>query len=194
MLIALAVALDDASLTDYQLQVVNSAVRAVGGLAVIAGGLRYLIDRNRELAWDKTRFISELFSEFDRNESCVRAKELIDHSFFSGDASYLHRILVSGGELSRQEWRDRLCVDRYLDFFDRLYTHLAITRTLSIADVSSFQGYVNDIYRSQEVARFALEWGYEDVLRFAEEFTEISEERDAVLVDLRERVGSRVKG
>ena len=187
-LLAGALAFDDAELTDYQIRFAQLSVRVAGGIALALGGVRYLVDRQRGLAWDKTRFIVDLFEDFDRDDDCRRARTLVDYSFFTGDHSYLRRILASGGALSNAEWEDRAAIDRYLDFFDRLYTHVFITRTLSVDDVSSFSGYVTDIYKSPGVVAFALEWGYEDVLLFAEAFDMTTEQRDREVEELRSRL------
>lgn len=188
--IAATIGLDDSELSDYQIRLANLLVRSIGGVAVVAGGIRYLYERHQELSWQKTEFMTQLFSEFDRDERYERARVLVDLAFFVDDHSYLSTILASGGDLTAEQWKDRSTVDRYLDFFDRLYTHVFITRTLSVEDVSSFSGYVSDVYKSPPVRSFALEWGYEDVLVFAEAFNEGAKERDKKVDELRSRLSN----
>lgn len=160
---------------------------------MIIGAARYLVERRRELAWAKTRFIVELFEDFDQDAACQRAKDLIDFRFFSGDSSYLADILASGGNLTAEQWKDRACIDHYLDFFDRLYTHVDATKTLALADVKSFWGYVRDIYDTLEVLAFAIEWGYEDVVSFAEDFDVLARQREKRVTELRVRIQAKLQ-
>jgi hypothetical protein len=166
-LIALAVGFDDVELTRYQLRFSRFLATVAGGLGVLISAFRYIWERQKELAWEKTRFMAELFKEFEEDPTFRRAQELIDDSWASRDTSYLERILGPFKDLRERHKQDRRSIDRYLDFFDHLYTYVFITKTLSPSDVASFSGYAIDILDSPALSRFAIQMGYEDVLRLA---------------------------
>lgn len=211
-LIALAIAFDDTTLTPYQLKVARLLTTLGGGAGVVFSALRYIWERQQELAWEKTRFMVQLFEEFEKDARLRRAQELVDVATVSGDESRLRAALAPLGQLvqaaqsARPRWwttsaeteasdrlEDRLALDRYLDFFDHLYTYIFITKTLSTGDARSFSGYVGDIVYSKPLADFSLSEGYEDVLRLGLHFLEIfdrerpEEEREA----LRKKVAQR---
>jgi hypothetical protein len=174
ILIGAAIAFDDVSLSSYQLRVWNLIFKSSAGLVVvggtIGGGIRYFRDRRDRLAWDKTRFMAELFESFDDSSSHQRALKLIDQAYQSGDYGYLTRVLSDyGGRFRKRDLGDRYAIDRFLDFFDRLMTHVFITETLSKEDIASFSGYVTQIVDVPPVKAYALNWGYEDVVSFGED-------------------------
>lgn len=212
VLVAGALAFDDATLTPYQLEVAGLLATFLGGAGVLFSAFRYIWERQQELAWQKTRFMVRLFKEFEDDPRLRRAQELMDVATVSGDDSRLRAALAPLGQLvhaaesARGRWwttstgngagdrlEDRLALDRYLDFFDHLYTYIFITRTLSTGDARSFSGYVGDIVYSKPLSDFSLAEGYEDVLRLGLHFLEIFErerpekEREA----LREKVAER---
>lgn len=179
--IALTIGLDDTHLSSYQLSVWDLAVKSVGGLALFGGIFKYFHQRRDQLAWDKTRFIVDLFKEFDRSTEYRRARRLVDEATDSGDDAYLRTLTGPIADLVATTRADRESLDRYLDFFDRLYTYVFITRTLSPQDVSSFWGYAIDIAHRPPLWDFALAWGYEDVLRLAESFDEAASAREQLI-------------
>lgn len=185
--IAVAIGLDDTRLSPYQLELWTLIAQSAAGLAVIGGGARYLYERKRELAWDKTRFILDLFTLFDDDADFRRARILIDVALDTGDESYLETITGPVRGMEQHEFVDRVALDRYMDFFDRLFTHLYITKTLSSEDTSSFWGYAIDMSQIGCVRRFALEWGYEDVLRLAQIFLDDAQRRDRLILKLGNR-------
>lgn len=170
ILVAAAIGFDDVELSLYQLRFARFLATLGGGIAVVLGALRYFLERQRELAWEKTKFMVELFREFEREMPLRRAQRLVDNARATGDESYLKAILGTLSNLTQEERNDRDAVDRYLDFFDHLYTYVFSTRTLSPDDVLSFSGYVTDILDVRAVSDFALEWGYDDVLDLALHF------------------------
>ncbi len=87
-----AIGFDDLELSPYQLDLLKTLGSTLGGLAVLGGGARYLTERQRELAWNKTRFIIELFQVFDDDDDYRRARLLIDHAVDSGDEVYLEKL------------------------------------------------------------------------------------------------------
>jgi hypothetical protein len=170
LMLAGAIAFDDWNLTEYQLQLADALGKLLGGGAVFLGALRYLDERAQRLAWDKTKFITELFEDFDQAADCQLARRIIDRAYQLRDFSYLERVLGDPAELTEDEWAARDAIDRFLDFFDQLYTHVFITSTLGLTDVSSFSGYVIQVADNDCLSTFALRWGYEDVIEFAAAF------------------------
>lgn len=212
VLVAAAIGFDDTTLTRYQLEVAGLSATLLGGVGVVFSALRYIWERQQELAWEKTRFMVQLVREFEDDPRLQRARELMDVATVSGDDSRLRAALAPLGELvhtvesARGRWwtrstesaagnrlDDRLALDRYLDFFDHLYTYIFITKTLSTGDARSFSGFVGDIVYSRPLTDFSLAEGYEDVLRLGLHFLEIfererpQEKRDA----LRRKVAER---
>ena len=187
--VSAAIAFDDVSLSSYQLRVWNLILKSLAGAVVIAGaiggGIRYFRDRSDRLAWDKTRFIAELFDSFGKSRSHQRALRLADEAYQTGDFDYLNKVLaVNRGRLRKRELDDRYALDGYLDFFDRLMTHVFITETLSTDDVSSFSGYVTQIFFITPIKAYALAWGYEDVVSFGEQLQVEADERVALAAKL----------
>lgn len=204
ILIAASVGFDDWTLSNYQLKVARLLVAIAGGSGVVISALRYVWERQRELAWQKTTFMVGLFKDFEQDKTVRRAQELIDRSRRDdrdlvaalAPLETLHaaacsrwarmRALLRGDRAPRETLEDRLALDRYLDFFDHLYTYIFLTKTLDAAEVTSFSGYAIDILDSEPLAQAAREWGYGDVLRLAIHFlrlssTEAERERDARL-------------
>lgn len=209
VVVAAAVGFDDAHLTAYQLKVARLLAAVAGGVGVIFSALRYVWERQKELAWQKTTFMVGLFKDFEQDSVLRRAQELVDLS--RADPSRLAAALAPIDDLHRaagregaQWWRltspgpaatalaDRLALDRYLDFFDHLYTYIFITETLDAADATSFSGYAIDILDSEPLSQFAFDWGYEDVLRLALHFLRLAdrEGRPEMVNQLRELVAS----
>lgn len=196
--VAVAIGFDDATLSNYQLKVARLLVSAGGALGVIVSALRYVWERQRELAWQKTTFMVGLFKDFEQDKTLRRAQELVDRSRYDDadlraaleplDTLYKNAASARAragarlgpGREPREALADRLALDRYLDFFDHLYTYIFLTRTLEAADVTSFSGYAIDILDSELLADAAREWGYGDVLRLAIHFLDLSAKRDDV--------------
>jgi hypothetical protein len=165
--IAAALGFDDFELSQYQLDYGRLLATVLGGAAVFVSALRYIWERQQELAWRRTEFMAHLFQEFEETPAFKRARELIDDAYDKDDDQYLARVLGSTNGLDGNEMEDRRRIDRYLDFFDHLYTYTFITRTVSADEAVSFSGYVIDILDSQAVSDFCIEIGYEDVLWLA---------------------------
>lgn len=213
VVVAAAIGFDDASLTNYQLKIARLLVAIAGGLGVIISALRYVWERQRELAWQKTTFMAGLFKDFEQDKTLRRAQELVDRSRLDSRDLFaalepldrLHAAAstpwrrvharLTGARDPREVLADRLALDRYLDFFDHLYTYIFLTKTLDAADVTSFSGYAIDVLDLEPLAQAAREWGYGDVLRLAIHFLEMSStdaetERDAQLEDDVEKLRS----
>ena len=188
--VALAIGFHHVRLSNYQLRLAQFVATLLGGVGLIISALRYIWERQEELAWEKTKFMVDLFGEFEKEPRFRRAQELMDTSVARKDESFLEHILGSLDGLSREEQEDRRSIDRYLDFFDHLYTYIFITKTLSPEDVISFSGYVIDILDSPAVSGFAFDWGYEDVLRLGIHFRDRAFEagREAMIEELRREV------
>ena len=205
--LSLAIAFDDYQLTAYQLEMAKLLISIAGGMGVIFSALRYVWERQKELAWQKTTFMVGLFKDFEHDPVLRRAQELVDLARY--DSSRLKAALRPMDMLYREAgvraWprraaanssaealADRLALDRYLDFFDHLYTYIYITKTLDAADVTSFSGYAIDVLDSELLSKFAFDWGYEDVLRLAIHFIELAEDegRPRMVDQLRKTVAS----
>ena len=192
VLVAGAIGFDDVTLSNYQLEVARLLVSVGGGFGVVISALRYVWERQQELAWQKTTFMVGLFKDFEQDRSLRRAQELVDRSreddtdllaaleplesLYRNASSTKARVSarMAGRRDPREVLADRLALDRYLDFFDHLYTYIFLTRTLNASDVTSFSGYAIDILDSEPLSKAAREWGYIDVVRLAVHFLDIS--------------------
>lgn len=192
VLVAGAIGFDDATLSSYQLDVARLLISIGGGVGVVISALRYVWERQQELAWQKTTFMVGLFKDFEQDRSLRRAQELVDRSREddrdlraalepldglyrnAGNSKARLSARMAGRRDSREILADRLALDRYLDFFDHLYTYIFLTRTLDASDVTSFSGYAIDILDSEPLSKAAREWGYIDVVRLAVHFLDIS--------------------
>jgi len=123
-----------------------------------------------ELAWRKTQFIFQLAQDFDREATFQRAVQMLLVGAQMPAGSNLARILapVSPSGLSPDEKRARYDVDRYLDFFDRIYYFTCVTMTLSITDIKCFEWYVEQVSNTPELEAYAKSQGYENVLELAQ--------------------------
>lgn len=167
IVIAAALGFDDVELSNYQLEYGRLLATFLGGAAVLISALRYIWERQQELAWRRTEFMAGLFREFEDRREFRRAQSMIDVAYESEDQEHLARVLGPIENLSQTDLRDRIAIDRYLDFFDHLFTYTFVTRTISADEAISFSGYVIDVLDSPPASDFCFEMGYEDVLRLA---------------------------
>jgi hypothetical protein len=123
-----------------------------------------------ELAWRKTQFIFQLAQDFDRDDTFQRAVQMLLVGAQLPAGSNLSRILApaSANGLSPDEKRARYDVDRYLDFFDRIYYFTCVTETLSITDIKCFEWYVEQVSNTPELRSYAENQGYQNVLDLAQ--------------------------
>lgn len=188
MVVAVAGWIDDVSsylgLTPAEFwDVALTAAAGIGGLVVI---LRFIAERKaaraeqeqarilrrEELDWRRTELIAQLFQTFESNDTYQKALLLITRNKHGSSGDLLTRALdPEARDLSEAELASRFVIDRYLDFFDRLYSYIHITKVLGEKELLAFSGYVEEIRDTPVLRKYAESYGYEVVVRLAESFT-----------------------
>jgi hypothetical protein len=167
------------NLTQIQLQlwdvILKTATTIVALIAAIAGAFRYFRARHREftlrqeeLAWRKTELIVKLTEHFDKDPNIQGALKLIELGVpipFLDVARILRQPVT---ELSADERQFRYQIDRYFDFFDRIYQFVCVAKTLTVKDAECFTWYIRRIGQVPVLKDFARQNGYEDLLKLYE--------------------------
>jgi hypothetical protein len=157
---------------------VLKAITAFIALTIaVAGVIKYFSSRKKEsqlrreeLAWKKTEFVFQLSKHFDEDKNIQSALQLIEFSSKS-EQEKVQKILVQPvQQLLPDEILIRSQIDRYLDFFDRLYQFICITKTLSPIDAECFTWYIRRIGQVPILANYARDHGYGDLLTMYELF------------------------
>ncbi len=160
------------------LQSASFLLSTVATVVLVAGALgaayRYFQDRARdrairqeELAWRKTQFVLELADKFDHDEIFQRAIRIIDFGLDLPPGTTLEQILDRELEqLNPEERRARYMIDRFMDFFDRLYHFSFVGGALRIEDLECFGWYTDRITKVKALADYANKFGYGDIFLF----------------------------
>lgn len=124
-----------------------------------------------ELAWRKTQFVFQLAQDFDQDSRFQRAVQMLLVGAGVPAGSNLARILAprDADGLSVDEKQARYDLDRYLDFFDRMYYFTCVTKALSIVDVGCFDWYVLTVSDTPALKAYAEREGYQNVLKLADQ-------------------------
>jgi hypothetical protein len=164
------------NLTEFQLQlwdtILKSVATIVALIAAIAGAFKYFRARHRELevrreelAWKKTELIVRLSEHFDSDPNIQAALKLIELGIPISFKKVAHLLQKPIAKLSAKERQFRYQIDRFFDFFDRLYQFVCITKTLTTKDAECFTWYIRRIGQVPALTDFARENGYKDLLR-----------------------------
>jgi len=165
--------------TQSQLQlwdmILKSVTAVVALAAASAGAIRYFRARRREyvlrkeeLAWRKTDLVVRLAEHFDKDPNIQGGLRLIEFGVpitFEELAQILRSPVSS---LSREQLDLRYQVDRFFDFFDRIYHFVCVTKTLTPKDAECFTWYIRRIGQVSALSDFARQNGYEDLLTLYE--------------------------
>lgn len=135
-------------------------------LAAAFGVWQYIDSRNLDRSWRKAEFLLKLAEDFDHDGLTRSALLLLEnpsdlHGTLSDDSQTLD-------EVSLQKIHS---LDRYFDFFDRLYTFVHVTTALDARDVMCFSGYL-DVLDDEQLATFVKRRGYGNALILRKEVTE----------------------
>ena len=155
-----------------ELATLDLIVKATALVGAGWGAIRYFIERRRdrelrqeELAWRKTEFVFKLAQDFDQDERMQRCVQVIEFSGRIPDGSSLERILsYDVGVLRPEEWEKRYEIDRFLDFFDRLYHFAFVTKVLTIPDLEPFLWFIRRIGETAAIREYCIREGYADIL------------------------------
>jgi hypothetical protein len=185
------------------------ALIALGALIAAAeGARRYFkarredrILRREEIAWRRTELINGLADQFDKDASCQDALKVIAQYRHGHRAVNLKKALdPDAKKLRRSEADARYLIERYLDFFDRLYTYIYITEVITAREALFFSGYIDEIAEVAELRNFAQSCGYAIVLELAPAFRvvrqlqSIAPDSQEEAEDLRRSIEGRVRG
>lgn len=153
----------------------------VGALGLLGAAAGFFFDRWRErqvrkneLAWRKTEFLANLGERFDNDPSTRQALRLID-----GPEDALQAICSTPTEQMTEDDLAKVhALDRYLDFFDRMYVYVFTTKTLSLEEAAVFSGYL-DVLDRQVVWNYAEARGFADALSLHREYADWVEKWNA---------------
>lgn len=131
-----------------------------------------------ELSWRKTQFVFELAHMLASDREHKVAHQIIEFGIGLPQNSTLARILLfNQEELDKEEIELRYVLDRYLDFFDRLYHFTFNTHSLKLPDLEIFGWYIGIIGETPAVRMYAERQGYDGVLILYNEFCKFFENR-----------------
>ena len=151
----------------------QTILQGLGLLGAAGAGARYLWDRNEERSWKKTQFLMELAKDFDSEERTKTAFRVFD-----GPHEKLHHLLKTPKRQLKSKDVDLVhCIDRYFDFFDRLYVFVYTIETLSLQEAMVFGGFL-DIMEDEQVRAYARSRGFGDVVTLADNMANLSYERE----------------
>lgn len=152
--------------------ITKSVTSAIALVAAIAGAVRYFRSRQHELdlrreelAWRKTDLVVRLAEHFDNDpdiQAALKLMEFGDPAPFDKVAETLRNPVE---ELTMEELKYRYQIDRYCDFFDRLYQFVFVNQTLTEKDTACFTWYIRRIGQVPALTEFAKQNGYEDLLK-----------------------------
>jgi len=158
--------------TTYQLW--DLIFKCISILAIFGGAFKYLSDRNYAVSQYNSKFIHELGLSFDNNNHHQEANRMIEITSrnhpYGGDTE-LKSVLKKWGkkellpQLNQRELDVLFIIDRYLDFFDRIYHYVFVTKALRLKDAECFRWYLAKIVETQCVYDYAVNNGYEDVVK-----------------------------
>jgi hypothetical protein len=150
----------------------------------IGGVLKYFQEkrkdrelRQEELAWRKTQVVFQLADEINKDERFQTAYRLIEFGIGLPPGCSLAKLLGTDKEiLSKQEIELRYIIDRYLDFFDKLYHFTFVTHSLEVRDIEYFGWQIARIGETPEIRDFAMREGFDSILRLYDELYKVIEE------------------
>jgi hypothetical protein len=149
-------------------------IKGATPLLIVIGGLfglgRFVTERKDDRAWRRTELISQLIDFFENDERIQEAMKIISAAKHGRgrlmgrkwrrtvrlDLSRILSPTITG--LSDEELDARHCLDRYLDFFDRLYTFIHGTQTISARELFFFVGFLEEVEDIPELKAHAERW------------------------------------
>ena len=155
---------------------INSIITSLGAIVALIAGIvglvKYFQETRRDrqvrlddLAWRKTQFIIDLATGFDADEKYQRVFKLLSYGIGLPEGSSLSHVLEEDtSSLTQEEIEVRYSIDRYLDFFDRLYSYVFVTHAIKISDIETFSWHLQQIASNENVTNFARREGYKKVL------------------------------
>ena len=159
---------------DYDLW--DAITKSVGSglalVAAVAGAVRYFRSkqhelnlRREELAWRKTDLVVRLAEHFDNDPDIQAALKLMEFGDPAPFEKVAHSLRKPPGELTAEELKYRYQIDRYCDFFDRIYQFVFVNGTLTEKDAACFTWYIRRIGQVPSLREFAEQNGYADLLK-----------------------------
>lgn len=125
----------------------------------------YLERRRAELAWKRTEFLFTQAWLLDSDPDLREVLRVLEGR--RGDVSFA-AILGDDPSLApaaRAEWRQQL--DKFLNFFDRLYYAVYTAKTLRRSELAVFGWYLTRIGRDPALIAYCQRHGFEDVITLA---------------------------
>jgi hypothetical protein len=143
---------------------------ATAVISVLGAGIglwRFLSSRRGELSWRRTEFLFEQSTYLESDAELNEALQLIGGLHPAGS---VEQVLSAQSSTLDDGERLRLthAVDKFLNFFDRLYYAFQVAETLQLAELKVFSWYLDFIRSSPALREYCEERGFADVLELAD--------------------------
>jgi hypothetical protein len=138
-------------------------------LTAYYGGQKFLIERRDDRRWRKTELFARLAREFEADLRVQQALRLINEYRHGLEKPNLSKILSPDGDgLNKKELDDRYAFDRYLEFLDRCYTYVYVTKAIQPKDLLAFSYYAEEVRDIPPLCEYAKKCGFDAVLKLAD--------------------------
>ncbi len=142
------------------------SVSVVGGAFAL---WRFLLTRHAELAWRRTHFVFEQARYLESDPELGEVLKLLANNH---PAASLDDVLDEDTSLDDEEvLRLKYALDKFLNFFDRMYYAVHVVCTLKLDELSVFSWYLDALLNEQELKAYCRDNGYHDVIHLAQEVT-----------------------
>ena len=139
-------------------------------VSVIGGAFalwRFLLTRQAELAWRRTQFVFEQAGYLETDPELSEVLKLLTNNH---PAVSLDDVLDEESSLEEEEvLRLKHALDKFLNFFDRMYYAVHVVCTLKLDELSVFSWYLDALLNEAGLRAYCEDNGYRDVIRLAEE-------------------------
>lgn len=146
------------------------SVSVVGGAFAL---WRFLLTRHAELAWRRTQFVFEQAGYLESDPELSEVLKLLANNH---PGASLDDVLDEDTSLDDEEvLRLKYALDKFLNFFDRMYYAVHVVCTLRLDELSVFSWYLDALLNEPGLKTYCCGNGYHDVIRLAEEVIHQSE-------------------
>lgn len=139
-------------------------------VSVIGGAFalwRFLLTRHAELAWRRTRFVFDQSRYLETDPELTEVLKLLTGNH---PAASLDDVLDEDTSLDEEEvLRLKHALDKFLNFFDRMFYAVHVVCTLKLDELSVFSWYLEALLNEQELMAYCRDNGFHDVVRLAQE-------------------------
>lgn len=129
----------------------------------------FLTQRSAELRWKRTEFLFAQAQYLDSDPDMKRIVAVLEERVAALSVTDLLADPSPLRQSTRKEYLAEL--DKFLNFFDRLYFAVYSAKTLDIEELSVFGWYLDLIQQDENLVKYCKEKGFADVLTLAADVT-----------------------